>query len=182
MDSSPTVPVPPPVKTEPGLEATRPVVLPRRAGLLAWWVWPLGIACALGILVIVWAAILFAPVPVQPAGAAQPLFTVYPPPSFTPVLPSATFTPFFTPTIGVPTAQPGTIGVGALVEVTEDGLRLRDAPTTSGTILYQADAHEIFRVIDGPRQADGYTWWQLQGVYNTDLRGWAVENYLKPTD
>ena len=101
--------------------------------------------------------------------------------SDTPIPPSLTPSPFYTPTPALPTVIPGTIGVGGMVEVTEDGLRLRDSPSLSGKILSQASAHELFKIVDGPRQSDGYTWWLLQGVYDATRQGWAVETYLKPS-
>jgi hypothetical protein len=147
---------------------------------LVWWVWPLGIGLGLAAAAVAWTALFAAPLPSLPADAVAPYFTVYPPPSFTPVPPTLTATPFHTPTTALPTVIPGTIGIGVRVEVTEDGLRLRGSPSLTGEILSQASAHELFTIVEGPRQADGYTWWLLQGVFDTDRQGWAVENYLQP--
>jgi hypothetical protein len=135
---------------------------------------------ALVIVAIAWVAIYTAPLPTIPADAVAPYFTVFPPPSLTPIPPTPTLTPYYTPTTALPTVMPGTIGIGAMVEVTADGLRLRDAPSLQGRILIQSSAHELFTVVDGPRSADGYTWWLLQGVYDKTRQGWAVENYLAP--
>jgi hypothetical protein len=38
---------------------------------------------------------------------------------------------------------------------------------------------EIFLVIDGPQQADGYTWWNLEGPFDETRHGWAVSNFLR---
>jgi hypothetical protein len=174
-----------PVKKPTAESAPRPDT-PQRgepAGLrrvLPWWTLALGAVQALAVVAVVWVAIYTAPLPTLPAEAVAPYFTVFPPPSLTPVPPTLTLTPYYTPTISLPTVIPGTIGVGAMVEATEDGLRLRDAPSLQGRILAQASAHELFTVVDGPRSADGYTWWLLQGVYDTTRQGWAVENYLQP--
>jgi hypothetical protein len=152
---------------------------------LPWWIAPLGIGIAMLLAAIVWIVAIAAPIPVLPADSNQLLFTVYPPPSFTPVPPTAAPTPYVTPTLALPTVMPGAVGVGIRVEVagtSGDGLRLRDAPSTSGKILYLAGDHEIFDVVDGPKTGNGYTWWQLQGVYDTTRQGWAVENYLKPSN
>jgi hypothetical protein len=169
MNADPTNPVP------EKRDAPAPRILP-------WWIWPLGVGVALVGLAVVWAAVIAAPIPVQSAEAAPPVFTVYPPPSFTPIPPTLAPTPYYTPTLALPTVVPGTIGIGGMVEVTDIGLRLRDAPSTSGKILYVADKSETFNVIEGPRTANGYTWWLLQGVYDTTQQGWAVENYLKPSN
>lgn len=147
----------------------------------SWWVWPAGAVIGLASVTVVWILLIAAPLPGVPAQAIPPYFTVFPPPTYTPVPPTLTITPFYTATPALPTVMPGTIGVGAMVEVTEDGLRLRDAPSLTGKILSQATSHELFTVIEGPRQADGYTWWLLQGVYDKSRQGWAVENYLKPS-
>jgi hypothetical protein len=178
MNDSPTRPIR--KKTAASAAPDAPVW---RSGLtrLAWWVWPLGAALGAAALLVVWVFLLAAPLPSLSAEAVPPYFTVYPPPTFTPFPPTSTPTPIFTPSPVVPTVMPGTIGVGGMVEVTEDGLRLRDAPSLKGKILNQASAHELFKIVDGPRSADGYTWWLLQGVYDATRQGWAVENYLKPS-
>jgi hypothetical protein len=157
-------------------------LLARLGGLravLPWPVWTAGALVGLAVAVIAWIILAVFPIPILPAESLPPDFTVFPPPTFTPVPPTPEPTPVFSPTAALPTVMPGTIGVGGMVEVTEDGLRLRDAPSLSGLILNQASAHELFTVVDGPRTADGYTWWLLQGVYDTSRQGWAVENYLK---
>lgn len=181
MNTAPTRPVKKP-SVEP---AAPPDALPRRErggarNRIPWWALALGAGLALVIVIAAWVAIYTAPLPAIPADAAAPYFTVFPPPSLTPIPPTPTLTPYYTPTTALPTVMPGTIGVGAMVEVTADGLRLRDAPSLQGRILVQASAHELFNVVDGPRSADGYTWWLLQGVYDATRQGWAVENYLAP--
>jgi hypothetical protein len=147
--------------------------------VLPWWIWTVGVLAGLTVAVVAWVILAAYPIPNLPAGAVPPQFTVFPPPTFTPIPPTLAPTPFYTPTTALPTVMPGTIGVGGMVEVTEDGLRLRDAPSLTGKILNQASAHELFTIVDGPREADGYTWWLLQGVFDPSRQGWAVENYLK---
>jgi hypothetical protein len=181
MNTAPTVPV----KKPPAESAPQPDALLRRERaevrrILPWWTLALGAVLALVIVIVAWVAVYTAPLHTLPAEAVAPYFTVFPPPSLTPVPLTPTLTPYYTPTIALPTVIPGTIGVGAMVESTADGLRLRDAPSLQGRILAQASAHELFTVVDGPRSADGYTWWLLQGVYDATRQGWAVENYLQP--
>ena len=181
MNTAPIVPVKkPPAESVPPPDALlrREPVGVRR--VLPWWSLAVGAVLALVIVIVAWVAVYTAPLPTLPAEAVAPYFTVFPPPSLTAVPPTPTLTPYYTPTTSLPTVIPGTIGVGAMVEATEDGLRLRDAPSLQGRILTQASAHELFTVVDGPRTADGYTWWLLQGVYDATRQGWAVENYLQP--
>jgi hypothetical protein len=183
MDTIPTQPVKE-KSPEPGPSSPVPAAKKGAGGMrawIAWWVWPAGALVALAVAALGWILLFAAPLPRLPAEAVPPYFTVYPPPTYTPIPPTATLTPLITPTTALPTVVPGTIGIGAMVEVTEDGLRLRDAPSLTGKILSQASAHELFTVIEGPRDADGYTWWLLQGVYDTSRQGWAVENYLRPS-
>jgi hypothetical protein len=183
MDTIPTRPVK--NKTQEPPAAAPAESSPAPAGglraSLTWWVWPAGAVIGLAAVIVVWILLFAAPLPSLPAEAIPPYFTVYPPPTYTPIPPTLTITPFYTSTPALPTVLPGTIGVGAMVEVTEDGLRLRDEPSLKGKILSQASSHELFAVIEGPRQADGYTWWLLQGVYDKSRQGWAVENYLRPS-
>lgn len=82
----------------------------------------------------------------------------------------------------IPTPPPGVIAIGAYVQVvgTEGtGLRLRDQPGLNGQVLLLGSEAEVFRVEDGPRDVDGYTWWYLVGPFDEQRRGWAVVNYLQ---
>jgi len=102
-------------------------------------------------------------------------------------VPTATQTPppTVTPTIlASPTAQ-GEAGIqqGGYVRIsgTEgEGLRLRLDPSLSGEIAYLGLEGEIFLVTGGPREADGYVWWQLEAPLNVSRRGWVVSDYLQP--
>lgn len=80
------------------------------------------------------------------------------------------------------TATPITIEVGKLVIVAGlDGneLNVRDQPGTIQTnILDLVPEGTIMTVVDGPRQADGFTWWQIQSMDQT-IKGWAVSNFLQ---
>ena len=59
-----------------------------------------------------------------------------------------------------------------------DGLRLRTEPGLNADVRILGAEAEVFLVQDGPRQVDGYTWWDLVGPYDSTRRGWAVSNYL----
>jgi hypothetical protein len=60
-----------------------------------------------------------------------------------------------------------------------DGLRLRQDPSTTGTILTLAGESEVFTVQDGPRDADGRTWFYLVSPSDAARAGWAVADYLR---
>jgi hypothetical protein len=80
-----------------------------------------------------------------------------------------------------PSPFPGAFGVGAFVQIsgTEgEGLRLRSAPGLQGNVEFLALESEVFQIRDGPRDADGYTWWFVVAPYDETVQGWAVSNFL----
>ncbi len=107
--------------------------------------------------------------------------TVIPAATSTPVLLLPTFTPPFVPT-PTTTPLPGTLAIGGYVEIsgTSVGLRIRSAPGLDAPPLFIGADSEVFQIKDGPRQADGYTWWYLVAPYDNTRAGWAVQDYLVP--
>jgi hypothetical protein len=82
----------------------------------------------------------------------------------------------------MPTPPPGVIAVGAYVQIVGtggDGLRLRDQAGLSAQVLMLGSEAEVFRVQEGPKEADGYTWWYLVGPFDSSRRGWAAVNFLQ---
>ncbi len=159
--------------------ATPPTSKP--APLIRWWTWLVGVVLAMGVILGGWAAMIAWPLPV-PRTTSAPLFTVLPPPTFTPLIPTAAPNEE-TATAIPPTPLPGFFGVGGTVSVVgtgRDGLRLRETPSLGGRILLLALENEVFVVRDGPRESDGYTWWYLEGLLDQSRKGWGVQNYLAP--
>jgi hypothetical protein len=113
------------------------------------------------------------------------------------VQPSASVQPQPTPTgFGDPTptggassqpssvpVSPDTIAVGgyAVVTGTGDGLIVRSSPSRSGSRIAKLADGTKARVVDGPRESDGFTWWKLDQFdrSNPTLTGWSVQDYLK---
>jgi hypothetical protein len=94
----------------------------------------------------------------SPAPASQgPSGTTTPAPSFT-TIPSATPSP--TPSAPAPDPE---IRVGTVVAPVVDGVTLRESPGTGGTRIGTLALGSINYVVDGPVDADGYTWYQLSG-------------------
>jgi hypothetical protein len=99
---------------------------------------------------------------------------------------SLTPTPVVTPTPTLfvpPSPLPGVIGIGAYVQISGtggDGLRLRSGAGLDHPVSFLGWESEVFIVIDGPQDNDGYTWWRLESPYDEGQprRGWAVSNYL----
>jgi hypothetical protein len=75
-------------------------------------------------------------------------------------------------------AQQPEISVGETVKVVTDGTRLnlRKKPGLTGEIVAKLENGETMRVIEGPRSADGYKWWKLEGEAGT---GWAASQFLQ---
>lgn len=108
------------------------------------------------------------------SGGSQVLMGQNPPSSLDlqgPTLPAVQFT-----------ATPVTIEIGKLVLVAGvdgDELNVRDQPGVQGTnIVSRVAEGTILTIVDGPRQADGFTWWQIQSTDQT-IKGWAVSNFLQ---
>jgi hypothetical protein len=79
----------------------------------------------------------------------------------------------------------GVIGIGAYVKVgrTEGaGLRIRADASTSAEIRFIAYDDEVFKVIGGPIQANNYTWWQMEALYDKNRSGWSVDSFLDVVD
>lgn len=80
------------------------------------------------------------------------------------------------------TATPAPVSVGATIVVQGVGaqqLNIRDVPGVIGTnVVFRADEGTRFIILDGPSQADGFTWWRIQNTGNASQTGWAVANYL----
>jgi len=142
--------------------------------------WPLAVILLLIAVVLISLWNPFTP-PTQP--------TVEITPTATPALPTvapfptATPTPKPTPTPSVPTE----IEVGGYVKVIgaeADGLRFRWGPGMDTVTKKFIEDGAILKVLDGPEEADGLTWWRLEDPEeeDADLKiGWAADDWLKPT-
>lgn len=78
------------------------------------------------------------------------------------------------------TPIPLAVGVKAVVfNVGNDELNVRNIPSINNSeVLFRAVAGTVFNVIGGPREADGFSWWQLRDP-QFEVIGWAVANYLQ---
>lgn len=89
-----------------------------------------------------------------------------------------------TPTPTIDPAATGQSGIktGLYIQITGTdgaGLNIRSNPGTSSESLFVANESEVFKVVGGPVDLDGYIWWQLTAPYNKEHQGWAAENYLR---
>jgi hypothetical protein len=76
----------------------------------------------------------------------------------------------------------GGLGIGEYAQIygTEgDGLRIRSGPGQTYAVNFIGLDSEVFLIIAGPEEADGYVWWHLEAPYDEGRNGWAAENYLR---
>jgi hypothetical protein len=87
--------------------------------------------------------------------------------------------PTLAPVIISPT--PESIALGKIVVVTaeDNGLNVRSGPGTQNDRLFVAPAGQRFIILDGPVQADGFTWWKLQNVTDSSQIGWGAAIFLE---
>lgn len=85
-----------------------------------------------------------------------------------------TRTPIFpTPTLE-PTATPVVLQIGASAQVvnTEGTLRGRKQPNLKAAVIAAFKAGERVRILEGPIEADGFTWWRIEGAGGS---GWSAQ-------
>jgi len=135
-------------------------------------------AAILGIVYLLFRLSRPAPTAEQPIPTSA--LTIIPAPTHTPT-PPPTMEPAAATQIAAPLLPPGTIGVGTYVKVTGTGgagLRMRAEPGTDAEIHFVSMDEEIFLVIGGPVEKDGYVWWQLRASYDANRTGWSAESFL----
>jgi len=150
---------------------------------------PLSWLFAVALVILITAAGLWGYILVmRPAAVQQP--------TVTPVF--VVITPARTPSPSPDTPTPDTVGAGptptfppppagSLIKVdayvhvvnTGGGLRLRYEPGLLSEVNYLAVDYEVFVVEDGPREADGMTWWFLVAQADDRRNGWGASNYLQ---
>jgi len=116
---------------------------------------------------------------------ADPALTVLPAPSPTaPVPMQPTPAVLAGPTVPPePTLPPLPLTRGALVAVAGtggDGLRIREQPGLNAPVKFLGLESEVFQLLDGPVEQDGFSWWLLENPYDAAKFGWAVGSFLRP--
>ncbi|HLZ69350.1 MAG TPA: peptidoglycan DD-metalloendopeptidase family protein [Dehalococcoidia bacterium] len=128
----------------------------------------------------------------SPAAAASPTPAPSPSPAAPPAAsPTPAPSPAATPAAAPPAPPPASAGAAAtpqpelpngvayavgdtvMTAGADDCLNVHDAPSLNGTIVDCVPDGTTGTVMDGPVQADGYTWYRL------DNRGWVVSTYLQ---
>lgn len=105
------------------------------------------------------------------------------------IIEAPTSTPFLLPTF-LPTTiaennpvngNSNGIYVGGYAQISGtsgDGLSIRSAPGISNTIHFIGLDSELFKIVDGPVENEGYTWWKVEAPYDGTRTGWCVQDYL----
>jgi hypothetical protein len=107
--------------------------------------------------------------------------TVFVPPTATPYV-APTETPLPSPTVPAAAGDPTMIAVGGKARIVNTGgagVNFRDRPTISGKLLRKLPEGNVYEIVGGPQEADGYTWWQLRDSTDGTL-GWGAQNFLSP--
>jgi hypothetical protein len=102
------------------------------------------------------------PIPITPTPAVTPTSTI--------PLPAGTLEPTATPAGIVPGAMvvvQGTLGAG---------LNLRAEPSTGGRVIANAREGTVLMVLEGPQEANNYTWWKLRAPDGSE--GWGAGEWL----
>jgi hypothetical protein len=140
------------------------------------WAGALGVAVLLLILTFAWIEWTAPPAPGMSGLLA--VVTVIPAPSAT-AAPAATAT--FDPYAPTPTIVVGQISIGTYVQISGtqgQGLRIRSQPGLNGKQMFLGFDTEVYTVVDGPRELDGYTWYSLAAINDQTRTGWAASNFL----
>jgi hypothetical protein len=115
-----------------------------------------------------------------PSATPPPTLTPTDPPTNTPEPGKATNTPSGPPTQTSIAQETLKVGVEAIVRTGGDVLRLRDNPTTKGTILASLPGDSRVKIVGGPKDADGFLWWQVNVLTSSasgaaGKTGWVSE-------
>lgn len=88
-----------------------------------------------------------------------------------------------TPTqTALPYIEVNGISMGLFVKIQGTGgvgLRIRRDPGTNTEVVFLANESEVFTVVGGPVEKDGFLWWQLTAPYDDTRSGWAAADYLE---
>jgi hypothetical protein len=93
--------------------------------------------------------------------------------------PEISATTEITPTTAGPTTAIAIGNTITIVGTGGDGLAVRQGPGRDYQHIFVANEGDQFEVQDGPREADGYTWWYIVDTQNADRFGWAVADFMQ---
>ena len=112
-----------------------------------------------------------------PAGSALAQMTIIPAPTVTPTAPVAEAPQ----ELAVRYVSPEGFSIGAYVAIQNTqgaGLKIRPEPGTGSKVDFIAAEGELFVIVDGPDERNGYAWWKLAGFENPERTGWGAAAFL----
>lgn len=139
------------------------------------------------------AAVVAGPATPQPPVSTAPAIVIQDPPTPAPAS-QITATVPATPVLGVGAATPtpvplgGTGGLGpnvAALVTAPNGLNMRQAASAAAALIVQLGTGQRVTVVEGPSQADGFTWWRVDA--GNGQSGWVAQGdaetvWLTPAD
>jgi len=84
--------------------------------------------------------------------------------------------PLMNPWTPTPPTPPPKFRIGDWVHTTAN-LNVREGPGLSYIIISTMPLGTIGQIVDGPVEADGFVWWEVD--YAVGVRGWSAENWLE---
>ncbi len=184
VEGTPAGGQPRPMSAMQRIALARALRRPALLAMLGGWMWPVVIAVAV-LVVLAGSALLFGRQGAVEAPNGPLTQATASLPAATPTGLGHTVSPTSPPPTAAAQNPPAQITVGGWVQVvnTKTGLRVRSAPSASGRRLMVVPDGTKLRVVGGPRQADGYTWWQVEGFNPRDpsAQGWCAGEFLIPT-
>lgn len=98
----------------------------------------------------------------------------------TPEATQAAETPVATATAAAATATPpAALAEGVIAIANDDGVRVRDQPTTEGSnIVGSLKKGDRVRITGASVEADGFVWWPIEGITDPTIVGYAAGNFL----
>lgn len=79
---------------------------------------------------------------------------------------------------GDATATATALAVGGTATVTESDVNLRADATTASDVVTVLTQGQAVSIVDGPRDADGYEWWNI--ALENGTTGWIAADFLQP--
>ncbi len=70
------------------------------------------------------------------------------------------------------------LAVGGTAAITESEVNLRADASTASDVVTVLTQGQTATIVDGPREADGYQWWNIELADGTT--GWIASNFLAP--
>ena len=114
------------------------------------------------------------------AATPAPVPTATPTQEATPAPTQAAETPAAeTPAATATAAAPAALAEGVIAIANDDGVRVRDQPTTEGSnIVGSLKKGDRVRITGPSVEADGFTWWPIEGITDPTIVGYAAGDFL----